>query len=75
MLISGIEDLYNRKQGLFDTPSEQLKEEGFSRRKIYVALTRPTEECIVYYTDSSNFFVNELITINRKLISKRQQVS
>lgn len=75
VLISGIEDLYNRKQGLFDTPSEQLKEEGFSRRKIYVALTRPTEECIVYYTDSSNFFVNELITINRKLISKRQQVS
>jgi hypothetical protein len=74
VLVSGIEDLYTRQDGVFDDPSTQLKEERFSRRKIYVALTRAIEECIVYYTDPANAFVNELVGINRKIMNKRQEV-
>jgi superfamily I DNA/RNA helicase len=74
VLISGIEDLYTRQEGVFDDPSTQLKEERFSRRKIYVALTRAIEECIVYYTDPANAFVNELVSINRKIMDKRPEV-
>lgn len=73
VLVSGIEDLYTRQDGVFDDPSTQLKEERFSRRKIYVALTRAIEECIVYYTDPANAFVNELVGINRKIMNKRQE--
>lgn len=74
VFVSGIEDLYARQDGLFDDLATQLKEERFSRRKIYVALTRAIEECIVYYTDSGNFFISELVSINRKIMSKRQEV-
>jgi len=74
VLISGIEDLYSQQDGLFDDPSAQLKEERFSRRKIYVALTRAIEECIVYYTDSTNPFISELATINRRIMNNRQEV-
>jgi len=74
VFVSGIENLYARQDGLFDDPAAQLKEERFSRRKIYVALTRAIEECIVYYTDSGNAFISELVGINRKIMSKRQEV-
>ncbi len=73
VFVSGIEDLYARQGGLFDDPATQLKEERFSRRKIYVALTRAIEECIVYYTDSGNAFISELVGINRKIMSERQK--
>jgi len=74
VLITGIEDLYNRatSDGIFDDPATQLKEERFSRRKIYVALTRAIEECIVYYSDVSNIFVRELVTLNRGITNERQ---
>lgn len=74
VLVAEIEDLYCRSNsdGLFDDPATQLKEERFSRRKIYVALTRAIEECIVYYTDAGNVFVSELVAINRRITSKRQ---
>jgi hypothetical protein len=74
VLISGIEDLYDRSNGLFDDPATQLKEERFSRRKIYVSLTRAIEGCIVYYTDPTNHFISELININKKIMGKRQAV-
>lgn len=76
VFITGIEDLYNRATsgGIFDDPATQLKEERFSRRKIYVALTRAIEECIVYYSDAGNIFVSELVAINRKIIDKRQAI-
>jgi len=74
VLVAEIEDLYCRSNsdGLFDDPATQLKAERFSRRKIYVALTRAIEECIVYYTDAGNVFVSELVAINRRITSKRQ---
>jgi len=75
VIISGIEDLYDRSDGLFDDPATQLKEERFSRRKIYVALTRAIEACVVYYADPANHFISELIAINKKIIGKRQAVS
>ena len=73
VLVSGIEDLYARQDGLFDSPATQLKEERFSRRKVYVALTRAIEECVVYYTDPGNVFIRELVNINRKIMNKRQE--
>lgn len=74
VFVTGIEDLYSRSKpdGLFDDPATQLKQERFSRRKIYVALTRAIEECIVYYADPGNIFVSELLTFNRKITGKRQ---
>jgi superfamily I DNA/RNA helicase len=74
VFVSGIEDLYVRQEGLFDDLATQLKEERFSRRKIYIALTRAIEECIVYYTNSGNVFISELVAINRKIINKRQEI-
>src|SRR5690606_1497623 len=69
VFVTGIEDLYNRSSadGMFDDPATQIKQERFSRRKIYVALTRAIEECIVYYSDPTNVFVSELIALNRKI--------
>lgn len=74
VFISGIEDLYTRQDGLFDDSATQFKEESFSRRKIYVALTRSVEECIIYYTEPSNTFISELVAINRKIMNQRQLV-
>lgn len=74
VFITGIEDLYNRTTpaGIFDELATQLKLEQFERRKIYVALTRAIEECIVYYSDAGNMFVSELVAINRSITNKRQ---
>lgn len=74
VIISGIEALYDRSDGLFDDLETQLKEERFSRRKIYVALTRAIESCVVYYTDPTNHFISELLSINKKIMGKRQVV-
>lgn len=74
VFITGIENLPHRNNSLFVDLASQLKEERFSRRKIYVALTRSIDECIVIYTDPGNMFVNELLTINRTIMSKRQSV-
>lgn len=75
VFVTGIEDLYNRSSadGMFDDPATQIKQERFSRRKIYVALTRAIEECIVYYSDPTNVFVSELIALNRKITTERHR--
>lgn len=74
VFVSGIEDLYERRAGYFDDLATQIREERFSRRKIYIALTRCIEECIVFYTDRGNSFISELVSINRKIIEKRQEI-
>jgi superfamily I DNA/RNA helicase len=77
VFVTGVEDLYHasKPDAMFQNPAAQLKEERFSRRKIYVALTRAIEECIVFYTDPSNKFISELVTINRKITTKRQRAN
>jgi hypothetical protein len=74
VFVTGIEDLYERSksQGLFDDEGEKRRNELFSRRKIYVALTRPLERLIIYYQDPANRFISELLTIGADLIAKRQ---
>lgn len=73
VIISHIEDLYHRSKsdGMFDDMATQQKKERFSRRKVYVALTRTTEECVIYYSDPANPFVSDLLRVNRQIASKR----
>jgi superfamily I DNA/RNA helicase len=74
VLISGIEDLplANSANNLFDDIEEQRKQETFSRRMIYVALTRCLEECIIYYNQREHPFIAELWAINRRILTERQ---
>ncbi|MCQ3977624.1 MAG: hypothetical protein DPW09_29710 [Anaerolineae bacterium] len=76
VLVSGIEDLYHRgkAEGIFVVDEEdKVRQERFSRRKIYVAITRPLEELFIYYTDPDSRFVAELLKINRQLLDHRSQ--
>ena len=74
VFVTGIEDLYERSkpQDLFGDEGDKRRNELFSRRKVYVALTRPLEHLIVYYLDPANCFISELLAINTGLIAKRQ---
>lgn len=74
VLVTGIEDLYERSKplGIFDDEDEKRHKELLSRRKVYVALTRPLEQLIIYYQDASNRFISELLAVNSELMTKRQ---
>ena len=74
VFVSGIEDLYHRgkPEGLFWSVDQQVQQETLSRRKIYVALTRTLQECVVYYQAANNPFVVELLRLNRQVIDDRQ---
>ncbi|MGC9335346.1 MAG: hypothetical protein ACP5JJ_14425, partial [Anaerolineae bacterium] len=74
VLVTGIEDLYERSkpQAMFDDEDSRYRKELLSRRKVYVALTRPLEQLIVYYQDGSNRFITELVEINDDILSRRQ---
>lgn len=75
VFISGIEDLYYRGKpdGLFWSVDKQVQQDALSRRKIYVALTRTMQECIVYYQDITNPFIAELLRINRQISDERRR--
>jgi len=77
VFVTGIEDLYERSksQYLFDDEGSKRRKELFSRRKIYVALTRPLERLIIYYQNPANRFISELLNINTDITSKRQGAS
>ncbi len=72
VLVTGIEDLYDRSkpQVMFEDQDVRYQRELLSRRKVYVALTRPLERLIVYYQDPNNRFVSELLTINSDILSR-----
>lgn len=74
VLVTGIEDLYDRSkpQAMFDDEDSRHRKELLSRRKVYVALTRPLEQLIVYYQDGGNRFVAELLEINSDILNRRQ---
>ena len=75
VFVTGIEDLYERSKPqdlFFDDEGDRRRKELFSRRKVYVALTRPLERLIVYYQDPANRFISELLAVNASLIAKRQ---
>ena len=74
VLLAGIEDLYDRSkpQGMFEDEDRRYQKELLSRRKVYVALTRPLEQLIIYYQDPNNRFVSELLDINNEILNRRQ---
>lgn len=73
VLVTGIEDLPDRNSGkIFDDVEARMKQERFSRRKIYVSLTRSIEQLFVFYCDPNNRFIDELCAINNKIVRRRQ---
>jgi len=72
VLVSGIEDLYDRSkpQRMFQDEDDRYQEELLSRRKVYVALTRTLEQLIIYYQDPNNRFVSELLEINNEILDR-----
>lgn len=72
VLVSGIEDLYERSkpQAMFDDEEVRYRKELLSRRKVYVSLTRPLEQLIVYYRLGSNRFISELLEINHAILAR-----
>ena len=74
VFINGIEDLYHRANttGLFADEEEKRQKELLSRRKIYVSLTRCLEQLIIYYRDSTNPFVSDLLLLNRDIAKERK---
>jgi len=73
VFVSGIEDIYNRSKsdGIFDDEENKVMLEQFSRRKIYISITRPLEQLIIYYQDFNNKFIQELLSINNQIHKKR----
>jgi hypothetical protein len=73
VLMLRVEDLYHSSNpdALLDSPKVQIDEDGYSRRKIYVALTRSTERLLCYYTERTHPLVRELCDINESINDKR----
>jgi len=74
VLVSGIEGLDHRRkpEGMFQDEAQKRRRELLARRQIYVALTRPLEQLIVYYQDASNPFVADLLEINSEILERQQ---
>lgn len=74
VIICGIEDLYCQgcPESTFDKNPEQKKKELFSRRMIYVALTRTLEKLFIYYEGGTNRFISDLTQINQQLMKDLQ---
>jgi len=75
VFVAHIEQLYERRHtvGIFDSADVQVERERYSRRKVYVALTRTLEQLIIYYSDPHNRFISELQTFNTDIEHRRQQ--
>ena len=77
VLMLGLEDLYHpsNPSALLDSPREKVAGNGYSRRKIYVALTRATEKLILYYSDPTHPFISELCSLNETINNKRMNIT
>jgi superfamily I DNA/RNA helicase len=73
VLISGVEDLPVRTSLSLVGKSEVecARLESFSRRKLFVALTRTLENATVFYEDPSAPLVSELIQANATITKRR----
>jgi len=72
VIIYGIEDLYHRSnsEAILDSEPEKQNKQTYSVRKIYIALTRTLESLIVYYDETDNPFIKELIQLNTTLTNQ-----
>lgn len=75
VVVVGIEDLYHAQsdQALFDGAAERMERDALDRRKVYVALTRPTERLALFYSDRTHPFVREICTLNEEINRKRTE--
>jgi len=75
VIISGIESLFHEHHpdALFLSGEDIAYKQSLSRRLIYVALTRSIEDLYMFYQDSTNPFISQLLEIDRKLLLKREQ--
>jgi hypothetical protein len=73
VLICGVEDLPVRSSlsVLAKPEAERLKSESFSRRKLYVALTRTLQYATVVYEEANHMLVAELISGNAEIEKRR----
>lgn len=76
VIVSGIEDLAHRgsDHAAFSDQEDVAFMESMSRRKLYVALTRTTEQMFVIYSDPHNPFIMELIQLDESILKKRKKV-
>lgn len=69
VIILGIEELYHRSalRGRYDSSDVQAKQEQFSRRAIYMAMTRTIEDLLLIYSDPLNAYIADLLQVNKSL--------
>lgn len=73
VIVSGIEHLFESmvKSAILQSAKDRDLQEQLCRRKVYVSLTRCTEELIILYRDPSNRLVADLLKYDAKLQEKR----
>ena len=72
VVITGIEDLSCRgPAGVFEDEEAKARDESLSRRKLYVAMTRTTEQLYMYYSGTGHRFVSELLEEDKAMARKR----
>lgn len=73
VIVSGIEHLFESmvKSAILQSAKDRDLQEQLCRRKVYVSLTRCTEELIILYRDPSNRLVADLLKYDAKLQERR----
>jgi hypothetical protein len=74
-VVAGVEDLPCREnpENLFIDEETAARKESLSRRQLYVALTRTTEDLRIFYTSNRHPFIRELLEINQRLLKGVQK--
>lgn len=75
VIIHRIEDLYSKFDPInsFGNETEKNLRDSLSRRMLYVAMTRTTEELIMLYEDPKNPFIQDLIELNDMILEERER--
>ena len=76
VIINRIEDLYSKFDPInsFGNETEKNLRDSLSRRMIYVAMTRTTEELVILCEDPKNSFVRDLLERNGMILKERERI-
>ncbi|HQC15057.1 nuclease-related domain-containing DEAD/DEAH box helicase [Mesotoga prima] len=76
VIINRIEDLYSKFDPInsFGNETEKNLRDSLSRRMIYVAMTRTTEELVILCEDPKNSFVRDLLELNGMILKERERI-
>lgn len=76
VIINRIEDLYSKLDPMnsFDNETDKNLRDSLSRRMIYVAMTRTTEELVILCEDPKNSFVRDLLELNGMILKERERI-